>query len=753
MQKHQYSVIGMHCASCKRIIELSLQENQHVESANVNFANEKLTITYDETKLHFQELQKIVSKVGNYQLVEDVKEQESEKLQQYKRLQKKLIIISILMIPFAALMIAMMLSMAGIIQFHHNLFGYIAGINILFLAQFVLASVILFYGGSDFFTGAFNALKGKSFNMDSLVVLGTSAAWIFSTIITFAPQVFADIQNDVFYEAAAFIIFFILLGRFFEAKAKSQANDAIKKLFELQAKEATIIRDGKEIKVPVDQVLVKDLLIIRTGEKIPVDGQITEGQTSIDESAVTGESIPADKTVGDQVIGSTINQTGLIKIEATKVGKDTLLSQIIKMVEEAQGSRAPIQKLADQVSGIFVPIVIIIAILSFIFWYFLSPSIGLSLPGNLLSSSIYILTAILIIACPCALGLATPTAIMVGTGKAAKDGILIKDAEALESAHLIDTIVFDKTGTLTEGKPEVTDIISNQTEQNLQIAAAIEHLSEHPLSEAITRKAEKDKIDYSNIKVEDFKVHQGKGVSAQVNKKQVSIGNYKLNQAFNVELPQDLQEEHQELSQQGKTVLTMAIDSKPVALFALQDQPKAEAQSVIQELHQKGIKVVMLTGDHQATAQHIAKKLKIDQVIAEVLPTQKAEKIKELKSAGAKVAMVGDGINDAPALAESLVGIAMGTGTDIAKEAGDIVLVHGTTDKVLQTIKISRQTLRAIKQNLFWAFGYNIIAIPIAAGLIYPFTGLLLSPIIASAAMAFSSVSVVLNSLRLKRRS
>ncbi|MEZ4087680.1 MAG: heavy metal translocating P-type ATPase [Candidatus Gracilibacteria bacterium] len=757
MKKETYSIVGMHCASCKTLIEGELNEQKAVKRANVNFSTEMLNIEYDDEQLSFDQLMKIVGSVGNYKLVKDEAQKDDEKMKEYKALRRKLLVTGVALVPFAVMMVMMILQAFGVVEMMHAPLGMInvAGIemNVFFVVQFVLASIILFYGGGGFFTGALSALKSKTANMDTLVALGTTTAWTFSTVVTFAPWVFADIQQEVFFEAAAFIVFFILLGRFFEAKAKSQANDAIKKLFELQAKEATVLKNGEEVKLKVDDLAAGDIVVVRPGEKIALDGVIVEGSASIDESAVTGESIPVEKSVGDSVIGATVNKTGSFQFKVEKVGEETLLSQIIRMVEEAQGTQAPIQKLADQISGIFVPIVIAIAIVGFVFWYFFASGIGIKLPGGTLSTAIYIATAILIIACPCALGLATPTAVMVGTGKAAANGILIKNAESLEHAHKIEAIVFDKTGTLTEGKPVVDEIFCEPGKEKdwLAVAAALEHLSEHPLSEAITAKAEEEGASFEKVKVEEFELHEGMGVSGMHKGEKVVIGNEKLMKKAGVEADASLQKRAEKLHSQGKTVVSMAVEGKEVALFALLDKPKSEAAEAVKALHAKGIKVVMLTGDHQETAGYIAGELGIDRVIAGVLPTEKAEQIRKLKEEGLFVAMVGDGINDAPALAEAQIGIAMGTGTDVAKEAGDVVLVHGTIDKVVDAIEISNKTLSIIKQNLMWAFGYNVVAIPVAAGVLYPFFGILLSPIIASAAMAFSSVSVVLNSLRLKR--
>ncbi|MBD3270616.1 heavy metal translocating P-type ATPase [Candidatus Peregrinibacteria bacterium] len=758
MKKTTLIIQGMHCASCKRVIETVLQEEPAIKKAEVNFASEKLSIEYDNQKINLEKIRSKVKSVGNYDLYEQNQNHAEHKKFAYQKLLRKTIIIGILTIPFIVLMVGMLGEMLGYLVFPHNFMGHLQiteeyQLNVSFLIQFVLASIILFWGGSGFFISAWNALKSKSANMDTLVVLGTSVAWIFSTIVTFTPWVFEDIQAEVFFEASAFIIFFILLGRSFEAKAKNSANDAIKKLFELQAKKANVIRNGKEKTIPADQVETGETVIVRPGEKIPVDGQIIEGNTTIDQSNVTGESIPVDKTVEDRVIGSTINKSGTFKFKAEKVGSDTLLSQIIKLVEEAQNSRAPIQKLADQISSIFVPIVILIAIAGFIFWNFMALPLGISFEGDVLPKAIYIATAILIIACPCALGLATPTAIMVGTGKAAKNGILIKNAEVLEQTKKITAIVFDKTGTLTKGEPTVDQVITDQKDQNqiLKIAAAIEHFSEHPLSQAITEKAKEQQIEFESVKIENFEMVEGKGVKATHQGKQIVIGNNKMIEQYQIKENKALSDQAANLSDKGKTVISMAIDGNIKALFSIFDHPKENSKNIIEKLHKMEIKVIMLTGDNKKTANYIADQLNIDEVIAEVLPTEKTDQIKSLKADGEYVAMVGDGINDAPALAEANVGFAMGTGTDIAKEAGDIVLVHGTIDKVLDAIKISNRTLKTIKQNLFWAFGYNVLAIPVAAGVLYPFFGILLSPIIASAAMAFSSVSVVLNSLRLKR--
>lgn len=793
MTKQTYPIIGMHCASCKMLIEKLVSKVDGVESVIVNYASEKMTVSFEEKLTSIDDISKAVESAGSYQLVQDnhgktvlASPPEADKIltsaseehthsnessahdhaamlkkEEYEKLVKKVKLVGLTAVPFIAIMAYMILGGLQLVEVNHAPLGFISfdsfgyKINLFFLIQFLLATPILFWGGSSFFSSTWRALKVKAANMDTLIVLGTTAAWIFSTIVTFAPQLFNEIDVDVFFEAAVFIVFFILLGRVLEARAKGQANDAIRKLLELQAKEATVIRDGKEVKVPLNEVVMGDVIVVRPGEKIPVDGEIIEGSSTIDESMVTGESLPITKEIGTEVIGSTINKTSTFKMSATKIGADTMLSQIIQMVEDAQGTTAPIQKLADKISGVFVPVVIMIALAAFMFWLIIAPSMGLVDDGtNIFQLSVYIATTILIIACPCALGLATPTAVMVGTGKAAGKGILIKNAETLELAHKINTIVFDKTGTLTKGKPEVTNFeIGTEVDKDevFSYAYALEHLSEHPLSDAIASYIS-GKVDPADIKVDKFEAVEGRGVSGLIDDKQVLMGNKNLMDEHSVDLDQKLSALADSLIREGNTTIFMSVDGKHVAVFALADTIKEESKDAVTALHKLGIKVVMLTGDNQQTAETIAQQLDIDEVIAEVLPGDKAAKIKDLqKEEGDRiVAMVGDGINDAPALAQADIGIAMGTGTDVAIEAGDVVLVKGTLDKVIETIQLSKMTLGVIKQNLFWAFGYNIVAIPVAAGLLYLPFSLLLSPIIASAAMAFSSISVVMNSLRIK---
>lgn len=785
MKKEQYPIVGMHCASCKQLIERMVGKLTGVESVLVNYASETMSVSYNETQVSLDDITKAVASAGSYKLIAGehgpvlASPPEAKKMQhdmagmdhkshasalkkeEYQKLKKTVLWVGISSIPFALLMIFHGLTLAGLAMMKHAPLGFLEfsgsayKVNLLFLVQFLLATPILFIGGKQFFVSAWRGLKVKSANMDTLIALGTGTAWLFSTVKTFAPFLIDDVANDVFFEAAVFIVFFILLGRLLEARAKAKTSDAVKALFELQAKEAVVLRDGEEVKVPINEVMKGDTIVVRPGEKIPVDGVISKGSSTIDEAMVTGESLPVEKKEGDKVIGATINKTSTFQFTAENVGSDTMLSHIIKMVEAAQGTEAPIQKLADKVSGIFVPVVIMIAIVAALFWFYIAPSLGLvATETSVLQLAVYIATTILIIACPCALGLATPTAVMVGTGKAAGRGILVKDAEALEKAHNIHTIVFDKTGTLTKGMPEVTDVSIAEGEDETEVlkqAYALEHLSEHPLSDAIAAYAREMKAE-SKEEVKGFIAVEGRGVQGKLDGKEVLLGNKRLMDEKSITVDSTLGSSADEYIASGKTTIYMAVDGTHVAVFALADTIKDESKEAIDALHTKGIKVALLTGDNQKTAEAIAGQLGIDTVIAEVLPADKANKIKELqdKFSGAIIAMVGDGINDAPALAQADIGIAMGTGTDVAIEAGDIVLVKGTLDKVIETIAVSRMTLKVVKQNLFWAFGYNVVAIPIAAGLLYPPFGILLSPIIASAAMAFSSVSVVTNSLRLK---
>ncbi len=813
MKKQIFPIVGMHCASCKSLIEHVVSDVEGVANVMVNFAAEKMSVEYDENKVTVDNLKKAVSSAGSYTLVDQpggktvlASPPEAEKIRSqkkneqmetmehtshdshrvsnhdqhnpdndmslhdhgipldqqlrnklYNELKQKVTWLGIGSIPFLITMLWMAFGMRLGLPDLPMLLGDLsfektgASLSLLYLLQFILATPLLFVGGKDIFKSAWLAIKIRATNMDTLIALGTFTAWLYSAIVTFFPGTFMGIEGgtEVYYEAAVFITFFILLGRLMEMRAKGQAADAIKALLHLQAKDATVIRSGKEIKIPIEEVVAGDVIIVKPGSKLPVDGEVIEGTSSIDESMVTGESLPVSKNPGDEVIGATINKSGFIKYKATKVGSDTLLSQIIKMVEEAQATQAPIQRLADTVSSVFVPVVVGIAILAFVFWLFIAPNLGFIENAQAFQFATYIAITVLIIACPCALGLATPTAVLVGTGKAASRGILIKDAEALEIAHKINVIVFDKTGTLTKGQPEVVSF-EIQDSKYLPYIYSLEKMSQHPLAEAIVRYLE-NKSDIKEIKVSEFEDVSGHGVYAKIGSQAIRIGTEKMMNDDKISIKKNLLEKAETMRGQAQTVSFVAIDKEVIGAIGIADTIKEEAVEAVAKIKSMGIKTVMITGDNKQTAQVVAAKLGIDEVLAEVLPADKAHKIKELQSNGRNiVAMVGDGINDAPALAQSDVGIAMGTGTDVAIATGDIVLVKGTLEKVVESIQISKQTLSIIKQNLFWAFGYNIIGIPVAGGILYPALGVLLSPIIASMAMALSSVSVVGNSLRLK---
>lgn len=738
----------MHCASCKTLLEEIVGDIKGVKKVSVNFATEKMTVSYDENVLEIDDIKKGVASAGKYSLVvqngngefssseksDTPTEQEKLKLKEYKKLKQTVSLIALGTIPFWIMMFWMIIGTPFL--------GWEMATWFPLEAQWVISTLILCIGGRDIFSSAWSAFKVKSSNMDTLIAIGTGTAWVYSSIVTFYPQTFASVErgDEVYFEAAVFIIFFIMLGRLLESRAKNQASNAISSLLKLQAKEARVIHEGSEQMIPIEKLQVGDVVKVKPGEKVPIDGTMLSGSSAIDESMVTGESMPVEKRKGDAVIGATMNTSGVFTFKVTKVGKNTMLAQIVHLVEEAQATEAPIQKLADRVASIFVPIVLSIAIGTFILWVFIA-----SLP-----MAVYVATTVLIIACPCALGLATPTAVMVGTGNAAKKGILVKDAKALEHAHKIKTIVFDKTGTLTIGKPVLQNIdIPREAEEFVYL---LEKESHHPLSDAVVSYFESKQIK-SKKKVLRFKDVSGKGIVGIVDKKNISIGNRILMKSQSLSIPESIQKKAESLQSKGQTVSFVGIDKNVVGIIGLADKIKPTAKSAVKKIQSSGIKTIMLTGDNTKTAEIIGKQLDIDEIVAEVLPKDKTEIIKTLqKEAGTNklVAMVGDGINDAPALTQADIGIAMGTGTDVAIHAGDIVLVKGTLEKVVEAIELSNQTLRVIKQNLFWAFGYNSLGIPIAGGVLYPLTGLLLSPIIASIAMAFSSVSVVGNSLRLK---
>ncbi len=743
--KLSFPIVGMHCASCAKLIERNLQKVPGVITCSVNYGSEQATLELGN-KVDSNLLAKAVESAGYKPILaqnskgksqkssEEIKEE--LKLKELQNLKTKVIVSSILT---TLIVVGAMGEMVGIdFDILQNTF-----------LIFVMASIVQFWAGKEFYLATWSGLKNRSANMDTLVALGTSAAYGFSALGVLFPQVFdaLGIQMQMYFETAAVIITLILLGRYLETRAKIHTSDAIKKLLALGAKTARVVRKGKEIDIPIEEVAVGDIIRVRPGEKIPVDGVITEGSSSIDESMVTGESMPVDKIAGANVIGATINKSGSFLFKATKVGSDTVLANIVRMVGEAQSTRAPIQRLADTVSSYFVPVVLILAVLTFVVWYVAGPA------GAAFSFAFVNTIAVLIIACPCALGLATPTAIMVGVGRGAEKGILIKDAQSLEIANKIQTVVFDKTGTLTQGKPVVTDVLENQkskikNQKLLQIAASLEQGSEHALAEAILQRAEKEGV--KTDKVVGFKAIAGKGIYGEVKGNEFYLGNRALMKQNNIDTF-ETENEVQKLENEGKTVVYLASQSQVLGLLAIADEPKPSAMTTIDTLKRKGIETWMITGDNERTAMAIARRLGIKNILADVLPDEKALKVRQLKEVEGKVvAFIGDGINDAPALAASDVGIAMGTGTDVAMESASITLLNKNLNTVVSAIDLSRKTLKIIRQNLVWAFGYNVTLIPVAMGILYPFAGLLLNPALAAFAMAASSISVVTNSLRLK---
>jgi len=737
MAEKNYTVTGMSCAACANAVEKALNKNTDI-SASVNIATEKLNIEYDEKKYDFDKIREIVESAG-YGLVEDMTEDKKLELYQKKitSLKNRLILAVIFVVPLLYISMGHMLG-AALPEF---LNPKVNPLNFA-LAQFVLTLPII-YAGRDFFSHGFKNLVRKSPTMDSLIAIGATAAVLYGIYATFRiVTVDPEAHMDLYYESAGTIITLILFGKLLEAKTKGQTSSAIKKLIGLQPKKAKIIENGVEKEVLIENLKVGDIVIVKPGEKIAVDGKIVEGATSVDESMLTGESLPVSKKVGDKVVGGSINKNGSIRFEATEIGKNTVLSQIIKLVEEAQGSKAPISRMADIVAAYFVPIVIGIAIITGIAWF---------LSGSGLVTALSFFIAVLVIACPCALGLATPTSIMVGTGKGAENGILIKSGEALETAYKIKTVVFDKTGTITKGKPVLTDLIAygkyNENEL-LKIAASVENDSEHPLAEAIVNEAKEKNIEIKPY--EKFRAMPGYGIRATFEGKEVQIGNRKLmeNRKINVEISQ---KDYDILSNEGKTPMYISIDDELAGLVAVADVIKETSKEAIEKLKKMGIKTIMLTGDNEKTAKFIAKQVGIDDVISEVLPYQKSQKVKELQEKDEFVAMVGDGINDSPALAQANVGIAIGNGTDVAIESADIVLIRNDLRDVAGAIALSKATITNIKENLFWAFFYNVLGIPFAAGIFYAFfNGPKLDPMIAAFAMSFSSVSVLGNALRLK---
>ncbi len=732
--KKTFDVKGMHCASCVNVLEKTLKKVDGVTDATVNLATNQATVNCDENT-SVQALSSAVKKKG-YELVMDMPTQGTHDHMNmgYDPKLKENVIVSLILIGISSFIMLWetFLPMSYTVkEFFHHLLP-------------IFATYMMFVVGRPYLAGLWRFIKYRKADMDSLVGIGTLVAFLYSFAVTAFETPLEALLNTEhnYYDVVIVVIGLITLGKYLEARAKSHTTDAIKKLASLQAKTARVIRDGKEIDIAIEEVQIGDLIRVRPGEKIPVDGVITEGESSVNESMVTGESIPVEKFVGAQVIGATMNKTGTFVMKATKIGADTMLAQIIRLVKEAQGSKAPIQRLADRVSEIFVPAVLVISVLTFFGW-------GL-LTGDYINGLVAMIS-VLVIACPCAMGLATPTAIMVGTGKGAENGILIKDAESLEIANKIQTVIFDKTGTLTNGKPEVTDIIAIESlkkNEVLSIAASLEKGSEHSLAEAIVTFAENQKA--KTQAVHKFQAIAGHGIEGAIGKDKFFFGNQRLMNREKVSTIA-LADQIDKLENQGKTVMLLASKSKMIGVIAVADTVKDSAKKAVEKLQEMGLEVVMITGDNQRTADAIAKKLGITRVLAEVLPEDKEEQVRKIQATGVKVAMVGDGINDAPALARADIGIAMGTGTDVAIEASDITLISKNMNSVASSIELSKKTMRTIKQNLFWAFGYNIVLIPVAMGVLYPIWGILLSPILASVAMALSSVSVVSNSLLLKR--
>lgn len=730
-EKADFQVRGMTCAACANRIEKGLKRLPGVSSATVNLALESAQVQYDPAQVSVQDLQQKVKKLGYEALLKEEQKQAhvDHRTTEIQRQQWRLILSAVLSFPLLWAMVS---------HFSFTSFIWVPELFMNPWFQLALATPVQFLIGGRFYAGAYKALRNKSANMDVLVALGTSAAYFYSLYLTLtAAAINGHHSIELYYETSAILITLILLGKLFETRAKGRSSEAIKKLMRLQAKTALVLRNGKEVSIPVEEVVVGDRIVVKPGEKIPVDGVVVEGQTSVDESMLTGESLPVEKTEGDEVIGATFNQHGRFVIQATKVGKETALVQIIRVVEEAQGSKAPIQRIADRISGVFVPIVVGIAVITFLIWYF-------AIQPNQFAEALEKAIAVLVIACPCALGLATPTSIMAGSGRAAEWGILFKGGEHLESTHLLDAIVLDKTGTITKGQPELTDVQVEEMDEEtfLSLVGGAEKGSEHPLAKAIVGGIETRHI--SPETAEMFKTVPGYGIEAQVAGHEVVIGNRKWLAKRSITVSQDAWEQMAAWEKEGKTVMLVAIDQQYAGLVAVADTIKETSKAAISALKDLGLEVYMMTGDNKQTAQAIAQEVGVDHVLAEVLPDEKASKVKELQQEGKKVGMVGDGINDAPALVTADIGMAIGTGTDIAMEAADVTLIRGDLKSIVDAIYISQKTMTNIKQNLFWALGYNVLGIPVAA------VGFL-APWLAGAAMALSSVSVVLNALRLQR--
>lgn len=737
-----FVVEGMTCASCVQSVEKATRKLPGVIQSNVNLATEKMAIQYDPASLSVGEIKAAVVDAG-YEIHEDAATQESadedkeKKEQHIKEMWRRFWLSAVFTVPLLLISMGHMFGMPlpSIIDpaVNHTNFA---------LIQLLLTIPVMILGGKFFTVGFRTLFKGHP-NMDSLVALGTSAAFVYSLAVTALMFASNDHNADnLYYESAAVILTLITLGKYFEALSKGKTSEAIKKLMSMAPKTAMVVRGGQEQEISVDEVVVGDILVVKPGERMPVDGIVIEGKTAVDESMLTGESLPSEKGPGDTIVSASINKNGAIRYKATKVGKDTTLAQIIKLVEDAQGSKAPIAKLADIISGYFVPIVIVLALLSGAAWYF---------GGQTGVFALTIAISVLVIACPCALGLATPTAIMVGTGKGAEYGVLIKSGEALETTHKVETIVFDKTGTITEGKLKVTDIVGANKEiasdELLALAAAAEKGSEHPIGEAIVKAAAEKGLGLGQAA--GFQAVPGYGIEVEVDGRTVAIGNRKLMDKKGIRFG-DALEAADRLAGEGKSLMFVAIDEQPAGVIAVADTIKPSSAAAVKKLQAMGIEVAMLTGDNKLTAEAIAKQVGITRVLSEVLPEDKANEVKKLQAGGRKIAMVGDGINDAPALAQADVGIAIGTGTDVAMESADIILMRSDLMDVLTAVELSKSTIKNIRQNLFWAFAYNVMGIPVAMGILFLFGGPLLNPMIAGAAMSFSSVSVLINALRLK---